>query len=561
MIVPILSLLLVTGFLWVLWVTPNPVDMAQFAPANSLIYLEVNQPAEVLWAIGRTDVWKLLSSIDIASPVSTNSGMWQELIRITGLGPIDSVIMARSQVAVVVTNLGTTESGDTLNVKPEAALIVETHTSEGRIRAPIERRLETLVRTTYLNPQVEHSVVDGVELIEWGEPNGRKLIAAFNGSVVIIGNSRQVVDACLAVAHRGAPSLQPSPELHSARMSGDARNALVFGYVPAIGSPKLMSLGIPILSGQQLVDPQFQRLAQNTASRLIGTLTWTSRPFRGGIEDRYYIGLHRAVVEELSPGFGSPQPASLSVLSTDFYSNSEYRIEDPLRVWQTLRTSISRRADTVTAVVFNTTLRTSLNTYGIEAPEVFLTSVKSPLNTVKFDQDGERQLLVARVSDRASLAKLFSTTMQEKGNSSATPVTILENADGTLGAALDDSLVVLGHPTDVQQYYRVVSMSTVNGNKQSSQVIHFAESEDRAHVVTYTNDVGRVRSCLAAIVRTYRREFPVDWEARLAASPYATTQTTLTAEGLTRITRSPLGQFSSLIPLLLPERIEPASHD
>jgi hypothetical protein len=560
MIVSILSLLLLASFLWVIWVKPNPVDMAQFAPANSMIYLEVNQPAEVLWAIGRTDVWKLLGSIDIASPVPTKSGMWQKLVRVTGLGPIDSVIMARSQVAVVVTNLGTSESGDTLSVKPEAAMIVETHTSEGRIRAPIERRLETLVRATYLNPQVEHSVVDGVELVEWGEPEGRKLIAAFDGSVVIIGNSRQVVDACLAVAHQGAPSLQRSPELHSARMSGDAHNALVFGYVPAVESPKLMSLGIPILSGQKLIDPQFQRLAENTASKLIGTLAWTSRPFRGGIEDRYYIGLHRAVVEELRPGFGSPQRASLSVLSTDFYSNSEYRLEDPLRAWQTLRTSISRRADPVTAVVFNTTLRTSLTTYGIEAPEVFLSAVKSPLNTVKFDQDGERQLLVARVSDRASLAKLFSTTMQKKGNSSEAPVTILENTDGTLGATLDDSLIVLGHPTDVQQYYRIVRMSTVTGNKQSSQVIHFAESDD-AHVVTYTNDVARIRGCMAAIVKTYRREFPVDWEARLAASPYATTQTTLTAVGLTRITRSPLGQFSSIIPLLLPDRIKPASHD
>ncbi len=554
---------LFSGVIWFLWVRPKPVDMAQFAPANSLLYLEANHPAEVLFALAKTDAWKsFIQSGD--APSFSDGGLSQRLLRITGVGPIDSVLMARSQVAVVVTDFGARESGDTLNVKPEAAMIVETHTSERRIRAPIERRLEMLVSATYVNPQVARSVVDGVTIVEWRETNGSgQLVAAFFGSVVIIGNSRRVVEKCLAVARRGAPSLRSSPELYNARLSHDAADALVFGYVPAQETPKLFSAGIPILLRQASTDPQFQRLVQNAAAKVIGTLTWTSRPFRGGIEDRYHIGLQQEVVDELRPEFGQPQQRSPSALSTDFFSISEYRLEDPLGAWQGLRTSISRRVDTVAAVVFNTTLRTSLTTYGIETAEIFLGAVKSPLNTVRLDQDGERQLLVAKVGDRAALAKLFSTTMRERTNSTDTRVTIMENAEGTLSTAVDDSLVVLGHPVDVQHYYRIVRESTMEGSKHPSQILHFVDSADRAHVVTYTNDVERVRGCMGAIMQTYQREFPADWETRIAAFPYAATQITLTEKGLTRVTRSPLGQFGSIIPLLLPARTQPTmnSHD
>ena len=57
-----------TGLVWLLWVKPKPVDMAQFAPANSLLYLEVNAPVDVLTALTNTDVWKLITKNGNAPP-------------------------------------------------------------------------------------------------------------------------------------------------------------------------------------------------------------------------------------------------------------------------------------------------------------------------------------------------------------------------------------------------------------------------------------------------------------------------------------------------------------
>ena len=544
------------GLVWLLWAKPKPIDMAQYAPANTVLYLEVNAPADVLRNLTNTDVWKLLVENGNAPQLSVGNGWQQDFVRVTGIGPIHSVIMSRSQLAVVVTSFGATESGDTLNVKPEAALILETHTSERRIRAPVEALLEEFVAATYPTASAERQKIDGASIVQWRGANGKgQLVAAFIGSVVVVGNSRQVVENCVAVARGRAASLKSSEDLVNARSSNDAANALAFGYVPAENSSRFLSGGIPILLGQAPADQQFQRLTQNAASKLIGSITWTSRPFRGGIEDRYEIRIAPEVVEDLSPHFGAAGPIIPPALTSEFYSISQYQLEDPLMAWQGLKTSISRRVDTVAAVVFNTTLRSSLAHYGIEEPESFLGSVKGPLKTIRLDEEGERQLLIATVTDRDKLTRLFSRTMRLKGTSSGTSV--MENADGSLSVALNGSLVILGHPVDVQQYYRISGQLTAPSPELPTPLAHYVESGTRGHVVTYTNDAERVRSCMKAIMRAYQRKISPELDARFDKLPYAATQTTLTPAGFTRVTRSPLGQFSAIIPLLVPKETQP----
>src|SRR5687768_5556844 len=560
MLILLAVLPLFMGLIWILWVRPKSVDMAQFAPANSLLYLEVNAPADVLAALTNTDAWKLIIENGNAPTLSAGKGWCQRFVRVTGIGPIHSVILSRSQLAVVVTNFGAIESGDTLNVKPEAALIVETHTSESRIRAPVEGLLEKFVAATYPTARAERDMIDGVSIVQWREANSNgQVVAAFIGSLVVIGNSRQIVESCVAVARRRAASLKSNTDLLTARNSHDAVDALLFGYVPAESSSKLVSSGVPILIGQAPADPQFRRLAENAASKLIGSLTWTSRPFRGGIEDRYDIGIAPDVVQELRPHVGQPIAMIPPALTTDYYSISQYHFKDPLAAWQGLKTSISRRVDTVAAVILNTTLRSSLSGYGIEEPERFLGAVKSPLKTVRLDQNGERRLLVATVADRDKLTRLFALKMRLKGSADGSDTSVMESADGTLYVALNESQVIIGHPVDVQQYYRLIGELANQDDKHPAQITYYVESGTSGHIVTYANDADRVRGCMTAIMRAYQREISHELDSRFNELPYAVTQTTLTQPGLTRITRSPLGQFSALIPLLVPNEIPPLS--
>src|SRR6266566_1863072 len=53
-----LAILTIGGWLW--WVKPHQVDMAIYAPAGSLLYLESNRPLEVIETIVATDAWKVV---------------------------------------------------------------------------------------------------------------------------------------------------------------------------------------------------------------------------------------------------------------------------------------------------------------------------------------------------------------------------------------------------------------------------------------------------------------------------------------------------------------------
>src|SRR5688500_18264727 len=171
-------LALFMGLIWILWVRPKSVDMAQFAPANSLLYLEVNAPVDVLAELTNTDAWKLIIENGNAPALSVGNGWRQRFVSITGIGPINSVIMSRSQLAVVFTSFCSIESGDTPNLKPKAALILESHTSERRLQAPVEGLMEKYVAATYPIARAERDMIDGVSIVQWRAANRRGEVVA-----------------------------------------------------------------------------------------------------------------------------------------------------------------------------------------------------------------------------------------------------------------------------------------------------------------------------------------------------------------------------------------------
>jgi hypothetical protein len=177
---------------------------------------------------------------------------------------------------------------------------------------------------------------------------------------------------------------------------------------------------------------------------------------------------------------------------------------------------------------------------------------------VRFDQQGDRQLLAARVRDPGRLIELFENQMGFKRRRSAFGyINVLENSEGSIGVALNESLVVVGHPADVQQYFRILNTPTESeGDDQSLRVTYFAKPNHLSHVATYSNDDERVQTFLVAMLSVSGADVAgvSQLERAVAALPYAATETTLGDEGLERITRSPMGQFSTLIPLLIPNQ-------
>jgi hypothetical protein len=557
----LLALLLLTILgSWLWWVRPRPVDMATYAPADSLLYLEANRPSEVFEAVAGTDAGKTLENL-MGSPTIPRNHWFQTFVGWTGIGPIQSVILARAQIAAVVTDLGTTEEGDELRIKPEVAVLIETHTSERRIRPLFERSLKTLAEKTYARPTSRRTTLDGVEFIEWVSPEGsRQIVGTIVGSLVIVGNSERAVQNCLAVSFGRRPALKDDPELSRMRRDLYGEHALTFGYVPPGNSARLLAVGVPLLLGRAPADSDFQRLIAKGAAKVFGSLGWTSRSYLTGVEDRYLITLQPEIVARLKPNFASANNTSSQmqrVLPRDVYSVTSYKFANPAATWQSLKTAVSSQVDALSAIVFSSLLKSALLSYGIDDPQTFLGAVNGELLTLRLDANAERSILIAGVRDRATLHEYVKKNMHlNRPSDPMDQAETFEDSQGEFAASFIDEFIVMGAPADVRRYTETRRPNAPPlADDELKRMNYFLPSSSSANIVTYTQDSDRVRSFISTIIaaRGTAAVAPGRIEGALANLPYSVTETALLDSGIERITRSPLGQFSTLLPLLFPE--------
>jgi len=548
---------IITSWLW--WVRPKKVDMATYAPADSLLYIEANRPLDVAETIAGTDAWRAFEKTIGAPSITPRSRWLQGFIRWTGIGPIQSVILARAQIAAVVTDLDAIEEGETLRIKQEEAILIETHTSEGRIKAPFEQAIKALAEKNYGRPTVRRTTLDGIDFVEWSAPEGtRQIVAAIIGSLVIVGNTEHVVQNCLAVSQGRRQSLKGDPELDRMRLRLGGENALTFGYVPTGNSARLLGVGLPMLLGRAPGDSGFQRLITSGASKVFGSLGWTSRSYLTGIEDQYLIRLQPSIVARLRPNFGRSHINSeiQHLVPDDFYSVTSYKFANPDAAWQSLKSAVSSEVDALSTILFSSLLKSSLFSYGIDDPDSFLGALNGELVTLRLDENGERSILIAGVQDRATLRQLVMRKMGPSArNDHVEQGETFEDPQSGFAASFINDFIVLGTAADVRRYAANRQANIELNGERFRQMTFFASSNTSANIVTYTNDSDRVRSFVFAMIAV--RGTPVvtsgPIEEAIARLPYSVTETTLSDQGVERITRSSLGQVSTVLPLLFPE--------
>src|SRR4030095_14834601 len=128
-----ISVILLLGLAGIFWFNrPERVDMADYAPADSLVYLELNSLPELAKTIEQNQLWKTLApKTSVSTNLLNNGGV---TVARSGLSPVRTVVFTRAQFALVVVGMNSTQEGDTLRIRPEVAFIVETHTSNWRIK-------------------------------------------------------------------------------------------------------------------------------------------------------------------------------------------------------------------------------------------------------------------------------------------------------------------------------------------------------------------------------------------------------------------------------------------
>lgn len=529
--------------------------MAAYAPSDSLVYLECNNLLDIGEAIVNTTAWNefrpLLGINDSSLP-----GKWlRRLVTWTGIGPTPTVIVARTQVAVVVLELGATEKDESLTIKPEAAILLETHTSERRIRPVVEDALRRFAGSALKGATLQRHTVSDAEFIVWSAPDqNRQIVATINGSLVIVGNNERAVQTCLDVQRGLRPNLQSHQELQQMRTTLKAEQSLAFGFVSSANSGRLISAAAPLVTGTAPGDLRFDRLIAAGASKVLGSVGWSSGAANGGIEDRYLFVLTPNLVSRLRSFFKATQERTsvLEVVPDDVHSTTVYKFEDPLATWQAVQTGVSTQLDTLSTIVFTSVLKAGLSSYGIEEPDKFLRTVGPELITTRLRRESEKSVLIGAVRDEAALRHLL---FGQAGGGPKGPGEIVGIPNKETAASFLNGNVLIGPEPDL----RICISEAQNAARQSDlkQLAEFIRDSSSAGVTTATQDDERVLSFFEAVRRMNGSGTPADAEQvsrKLDSLPYSITQTTLGEQGLERRTQSSFGQFGSLLPLLFPSR-------
>lgn len=539
-VVLVILLVLCIVAVWIWLNRPQSVDMSASAPASALIYLESNSLMEVADGIAATDTWKLVKPLIGETKTDWPSARTRRLIAFTGIGPTASVILARAQVAMVMLDLGAREEADTMTLKPEAALLIETHTSRRRIKATVEEALQTFAQRFYERPTLRRVIIEGDEFLVWSAAgNNRQIVAVIDDSLVIVANSDRAVKACLEARRGLRPSLNNGPELQQMKNNLRADGALAFGFVPSSRAPELLSLATPVALGRAPGGAQIDSLVARSAAKILSSAGWSAKLVDGDIEDQYFFTLNAAVVARMRPVFQSTQQSSTpsAFVPGDVQSVTVYRLKQPDQTWRELQTTLSSQLDTLSAVLVTSVLKSGLTPYGIDDPEKFLRLVGPEIMTLRLKANEASSVLIAQVRDEPGLRALLQNPDPQTQDDEQRELTV----------HYQSGYVLMGSADDIQHCVQA----------SNDQKLKPFRSDPTSPIITYSDDSQRVADFISAVARAQNTAPKIDDVAALQQTvqlPYALTETSLSEFGLDRRTRSPLGQFSALLPLLFPPK-------
>jgi hypothetical protein len=548
----IILILILAGVAWIWWDQPRKVDMADYVPADSFVYLEFNSLTDLATAIEQNDAWKATAPVTGASLKPQNR--WISMAAESGIGPATGVIFSRAQLALVVVGMNTTEGEDTLRVKPEVALLIETHTSHWRIKSVALNAIRQLANFAY-GQAICIERGEEKDFVECASGQGdRKIVGAIDGSLVVIGNTEKAVRSCLEVRQGLRPSLRTDREMLRVRASLGAEKSLGFGYISSANAAKLFSWGAPLLIGKAPGDQRLEPLLAASAGKILRGVAWTSSPSLGGIEDRFLFSLEPAVASRLEPAFNAVTPDDnfWRLVPDTFQSLTIYRSKDPVAAWSALDSAVSIKLDAVSAVLFGSLLKSGLSVYGIDDPKLVLSALAPPLLTVKTSSGTSGSVMLARIDDQERLRHALAQEVFKGGNGQIIEGLQMEpDANKEFTAVFIDNYLIVGKTEAVRPFLAALKMSQT-ADRQLELFRHFAPQSSSA-ILTYADDDARFKSFVTVV--SFLRGVKLS-QTQLAALQtvakgwtFSATETNLNSTGIERKTRSAFGQFSTILSL------------
>lgn len=546
---------------WLYLNRPNRADMAAYAPADSLAYVEADSLTELAEGVEGTTAWKSLAGLIGARSNLVPGQWWIRIARWTGIGSPETIVIARSQVAIVFTGAEVSESGPSLNVKPLAALVIETHTSQRRMRSVLERQIEAFARRIYAQPQLIRKQVDGVELSEWVSADAKRhLVTAFVDTAAVVGNDEASVLNCIAARQGKRPALAGEKQFKDLRTTVAASGAAVFGYVSKPGFKSLLQAFALYRAGSTPDAVPVSRLLADTLGNLVEGVGWSSRFIDGMVEDRCAIALAEGVADKLRPSAVPPDHfvlGDLPYVPPDAHSVSLYHFHDVEGLWRDLNASVSSHADVLGAIASRPMLRTLLKPYGIDDADSFVHAVGTHLETIRLDPSSP-SVLLGEVLDRQSLRKISQKRLGPRTTTETIGAAdlVLSGSDNWAMSFPENQF--LSGPAEavrrcLQAKAQSQSLGSVDAVRKAGRLV---DASLPLIAVTFTNDQPAAVSFVELFSQQERSTFSTNAagvDQALHSLPYAVSVTMLRDNGLEWTSRSAFGLVGSLLVTLTPE--------
>jgi Protein of unknown function (DUF3352) len=437
---------------------PPRAQMERYVPATALAFIEFDNLTTIVDGLTGTTAWRELApALDLSGRIEMASEVADLMGRI-GLGSDEMVAAGRAQFVIALMGIGgkaeQSEEGASLHLKPQFALIVETHSSARTAERLARQWSARFARRIYKEATEEAEDYMGSRLtIFHGDEPGRQLVAATSESRIVIGNDAGAARACLDAIGGRAPTLADDATLKQMRpVLGQA--AAVSAFVTENGVDQLVTLAPLLVASRAQVEPEsldiitslFEHVSKQAASGLLYSAEFTPE----GVTEKYLVALRPQVAEGLSAPMKSAPGAgfdSLNLVPQSASSFTVWSVERAGDLPERALKHLTPRVDAVAGLALREFVINLRKQYGLEPSDSVGDFVGDEVAMVNLAGDGPSAMLV-RVKNREALFPAVARYLKRGGAKIATEqykdieIASSSNKDQRAAAFVGDYLVL-----------------------------------------------------------------------------------------------------------------------
>ena len=396
------------------WPKRPKVEMPQYAPASALIYVEVKDVPDLLNGLTSTTAWKQLAPALGLSSQLNYLGDIGSFSAATGLGSQEAVVLARAQIALVVTSIEA--KGE--EVTPRIALIVKTHSNKEQATAIADRRVAALAKSKY-GPDAPRAQSEyaGAQVVTYTKPGtNRQMIYAVVDDLIILGNDSTSIFSCIDTALHRAGSLGENPDLKKTRDNLGA-DPIIFAFVSSSGLARLTQFGAYIFSQGRIIPDEISggvdKIASDISNGTMGGIGYSASFENGLVVDRYLAALKPDVSAKLSSQVKAGE-GDLEILKIvpPGVSFTVMNVQQPSQTLDSVMATVSARVNVVTSAALRSlVILLSSEKFGLDPNHPIGASLGGEIGVLTWPGESDPALAI-EINDQAVVAPVLRRYLQ-----------------------------------------------------------------------------------------------------------------------------------------------------